>query len=89
MIGWVFTVVMVWHAVLVLVLLVHVARSRRLATKLVAFDGVSLVLISALVMLSAHRGDVLFIEIGLVLAMLMFAQTVAVARLLRARRLVE
>lgn len=86
---WVFALVMSWHAVLLLLLLVHAVRSRRLVHKLVAFDAVSLVLVSGLVVLSAHRGEVLYLEIALVLAMLAFAQTLAVARLLRERKVEE
>ncbi|HET7408607.1 MAG TPA: monovalent cation/H+ antiporter complex subunit F [Paracoccaceae bacterium] len=89
MVDWIFGAIMVWHAILMLMLLVHAVRSREIVATLIAFDAVSLVLLSALVVLAAHRREVSFIEIALVLALVVFAQTLAAARLLKIRRIGE
>lgn len=89
MIGWVFAAIVVWHAILMLLLLFHAVRSREILGTLIAFDAVSLVLLSALIVLAAHRNEVSFLEIALVLALVVFAQTLAAARLLHARNIGE
>lgn len=89
MIEWIFTLIMVWHALLILMLLVFATRAHDILGKLIAFDAVSLVVFSAFVMLAAHRREVGFLEITLVLAMVVFAQTLAAARLLENRRIEE
>ncbi len=89
MADWIFTLAMTWHAVLFVLLAVAAIRARGMLFKVIAFDAVSIVFISALVVLAAYRQEVRFLEIALVLAMLAFTQTLAAARLLTARRLVE
>ena len=85
MVEWVYALTMVWHAGLILLLLFHALRVRQAVVTLIAFDAVSVVFLSALVVLAAHRRDTLYLDIALVLAMLIFVQTVAAARLLERR----
>ncbi len=76
---------LVWHALLILALLVHAVRARRASGKLIAFDGLSLVFLSALVFTALARDEPRYLDIALVVAMLVFAQTVAAARLIARR----
>lgn len=89
MIAWLFTLVIVWHAVLILVLLLFALRSDDLLRRLIAFDAVSVVVLSALTVLAVHRRETMYLDIALVLAMLIFVQTVAAARLIRRRSIPE
>ncbi len=77
-----FHAALVWHALLILALLVHAIRVRSACEKLIAFDGLSVVFLSALVFTALARNDPRLLDIGLVVAMLVFAQTVAAARLI-------
>ena len=85
MLDWIFTTVMAWHAMLLLLLLVQAARARGLLARLISFDAASVVLLSALVVLAVERREPVYLEIALVLAMLVFVQTVAAGRLLERR----
>lgn len=76
---------LVWHALLILALLVHAVRVRGACQKLIAFDGLSVVFLSALVFAALARDDPRFLDIALVVAMLVFGQTVAAARLIARR----
>ena len=89
MIGWVFTLVIAWHAILLLVLLVFALRAEDLLRRLIAFDALSVVFLSALTVLALHRRDTVYLDIGLVVAMLVFVQTVAAAQLIRRRSIPE
>ena len=85
MLDWIFITVMGWHAALLLFLLVRAVRSRALLGRLIAFDAASVVFLSALIVLAAERRETVYLEIALVLAMLVFVQTVAMGRLLEQR----
>ena len=85
MLDWIFIPVMAWHAVLLLLLLVHAVRSDALLTRLIAFDTASLVFLSALIVIAIERREAAYLDIALVLAMLVFVQTVAAGRLLEQR----
>lgn len=85
MLDWIFVPVMAWHAVLLLLLLVQAARAHGLLARLIAFDAASVVFLSALVVLAVERREPVYLEIALVLAMLVFVQTVAAGRLLERR----
>lgn len=89
MIGWIFTVTIIWHAALILVLLLFALRTDHLLRRLIAFDAVSVVFLSALTILAVHRRDTAYLDIALVVAMLVFVQTVAAARLIRRRSIPE
>lgn len=82
---WIFGGTMIWHAGLLLLLLVQAVRADDLLTRLIGFDAASMVLMSALVVIAVERREAVYLDIALVLAMLVFVQTVAVGRLLEAR----
>lgn len=89
MIGWVFSLIIAWHAGLLLLLLVFALRTDDLLRRLMAFDALSVVFLSVLTVLAIHRRDTVYLDIGLVVAMLVFVQTVAAARLIRRRSIPE
>ncbi len=82
---WIFGFVLVWHAGLLMLLLVQTARAGDLLTRLISFDAASLVLMSGLIVIAIDRLEAVYLDIALVLAMLVFVQTVAASRLLEQR----
>lgn len=80
MIDWGFRLVLIWHAVLILLLLVHSVRTRQLMRRIVAFEALSVVFVSALVVLGLLRQEAHYFDIALLTAMLAFVQTIAVVR---------
>ena len=82
---WIFGALLVWHAALLLLLLVQAARADDLVSRLIGFDAASVVLMSALIVIAIERRHAVYLDIALVLAMVVFVQTVAAGRLLEAR----
>jgi multisubunit Na+/H+ antiporter MnhF subunit len=89
MIFWLFQIVMVWHAVLILLLLLYALGTRKLVDRLIAFDALSIVFVAALSVVGIQRQETYYLDIALVIAMLGFVQTVAAVRLLERRRYLE
>ena len=82
---WIFGSLLVWHAALLLLLLVQAARAGDLVSRLIGFDAASVVLMSALIVIAVERREAVYLDIALVLAMVVFVQTVAAGRLLETR----
>lgn len=82
---WIFEALLFWHAALLLLLLVQAARAEDLLTRLIGFDAGSVVLMSGLIVIAVERREAVYLDIALVLAMLVFVQTVAAGRFLEKR----
>lgn len=89
MIDWIYYLVLVWHAALILPLLLYVLRAEDIADRVLAFDGLATVFVSAFAVLGLHRQEPFYFDIALVVAMIGFVQTVAAARLLEYRGDIE
>jgi multisubunit Na+/H+ antiporter MnhF subunit len=87
MIGWLIDIAIIWHAGLILVLMIYAARAQRLVDRIVAFDALSIVFVVALSALAIRRQEAHYLDIALVVAMLGFVQTLAAARLVERRGL--
>lgn len=87
MLDWVLDVAIIWHAGLILLLLIHAVRARKLADRIVAFDALSVVFVATLSVLAVRRQEGYYLDIALVIAMLGFVQTVAFSRLAERRHL--
>ncbi|HUF55780.1 MAG TPA: MrpF/PhaF family protein [Thermohalobaculum sp.] len=81
----IFGALLLWHAALLLLLLVRAARADDLLTRLIGFDAASVVLMSGLIVIAVERREAVYLDIALVLAMLVFVQTVAAGRFLEKR----
>lgn len=87
MLDWVLDLAIIWHAGLILLLLIHAVRAGKLADRIVAFDALSVVFVAALSVLAVRRQEACYLDIALVVATLGFVQTVALARLAERRHL--
>jgi multicomponent Na+:H+ antiporter subunit F len=76
----VFTIAALWLAVLVIACAVLVLRARSAASRILALDTLVLILIGLLVLWSDSEGVSYFLDAALVLAVLAFVATLAVAR---------
>lgn len=85
MVEWIFDLFVVWHIVLIAILLFFARRTTDLVDRIVGFDALSLVFVSALAVIGTQRKEVFYFDIALVVAMLGFVQTVAAVRLLERR----
>lgn len=63
----------------------YAAASRSLVQRLLLLDVLALVLVAALTLLGLRREQAAYLDLALVLALLGFAQTAAVARFLEQR----
>ncbi|MGF1627796.1 MAG: monovalent cation/H+ antiporter complex subunit F [Alphaproteobacteria bacterium] len=82
---WLFQLVMVWHALLIMMLLLYAMTTPRVIDRLVGFDALSIVFVAALSIVAIERRDPFYFDIALIVAMFGFVQTVAAARLLERR----
>jgi multicomponent Na+:H+ antiporter subunit F len=79
-------VAIVWLALLLLVLVASIARSRTTAERIVALDLATLVLIGLLALVAASDQRAYALDAALALALLSFVATLAGARYLGDRR---
>lgn len=77
---WVFYLAVSWVTVLIGALAWHAARVRRLVDRALAIDLLSLLLLAQVVLLAVQRQRAGYLDLGLILALLSFAQTMATAR---------
>lgn len=76
----VFYVALVWMLVLLVATLLVVIRADGTLTRLLALDTLTLVLIALLVLYSSTTGRSYYLDVAIMLALLSFMSTVAVAR---------
>jgi multisubunit Na+/H+ antiporter MnhF subunit len=76
----VFYVALVWMLVLLVATLVVVIRADGTLTRLLALDTLTLVLTALLVLYSAMMGRSYYLDVAIMLTLLSFMSTVAVAR---------
>jgi multisubunit Na+/H+ antiporter MnhF subunit len=81
----VFQLVFGWQVVLIALLAFEAVRTRIVLRRVLALDTMALVFVAALAVIALERAEPDYLDLGLVVAMLGFAQTVAAARLESAR----
>ncbi len=78
---WLFHVIVPFQAALAAALFALAWRTHNVVVRILAFDVLAFMLILALVSVSLHTGNAGYLDIAIVLAMLGFVQTLAMARL--------
>jgi multisubunit Na+/H+ antiporter MnhF subunit len=76
----VFYIALVWMLVLLVATLLVVIRADGTLTRLLALDTLTLVLIALLILYSSTAGRSYYLDVAIMLALLSFMSTVAVAR---------
>jgi multisubunit Na+/H+ antiporter MnhF subunit len=76
----VFYIALVWMLVLLVATLLVVIRADGTLTRLLALDTLTLVLIALLILYSSTTGRSYYLDVAIMLALLSFMSTVAVAR---------
>ena len=82
---WAFHIVFVWVVGLIAALLVYTVLTPSTASRTMAVDALTMVLVAALATVAMSRAEAGFLDVALVLAMLGFVQTVGVVRLIAGR----
>jgi multicomponent Na+:H+ antiporter subunit F len=73
-------VAIVWLSVLIAAAVVRLIRARSLGSRILAVDLITLLLIAILGLIAAREGTAGYLDAALVLALLAFVATTAVAR---------
>jgi len=84
--AWAFQISILWLLILVAVLALYAVKAPNTVQRAMAVDTLALVFVAALAAVAIRRQEAGFLDIALVLAMLGFAQTVAVARIVKRRK---
>lgn len=82
----VFHVVVAWQIVLVAAIVTYAIRTRDILQCVLALDALALVLVGLFGVVAIYRREAGYLDIGLVLAILGFVQTVATVRLLEEKK---
>lgn len=77
---WIATLLIVWQLALVCVLALDTLRARATLTRSVALSALGPVAIALLALIAVVRGEALYLDVALVVAMLGVAQTLTVNR---------
>lgn len=83
---WILMGTVIWLSLLLVALSVYAVRPRSALDRLLALDTLTLVVIALFAAVAAYRRSAGYLDAAVVLALLSFVQTVAVARYLARRR---